>query len=182
MRTPFTTAIWASVILVVMLSIRALADEPAPDWESVYDAGEKAYAAGRYEDAEKLLRAALKIAEDSGNEGWVFTTLNDLGLVCRAEGKFDLAEPLYQRSLAIARKAVGPEHPAFAASLNNLAVLYKAEGKYAEAEVLYKQALAIREKVLGAEDKDVANTLNNLAMLYEVQGKYELAEPLLRGH
>jgi hypothetical protein len=38
---------------------------------------------------------------------------------------YDLAdaEPLYKRSLAIAEKALGVEHPDVAAALNNLAVL-----------------------------------------------------------
>ncbi len=75
------------------------------------------------------------------------------------------AEPLYQRSVAILEKALGPEHPDVAASLNNLAGLYKVQGHYAEAEPLYKRSLAINEKALGPEHPDVAASLNNLAEL-----------------
>ena len=77
------------------------------------------------------------------------------------------AEPLYQRSLAIFEKALGPEHPDVATVLNNLAELYRAQGKYAEAEPLYKRALAIREIALGPEHPDVAQSLTSLAEVFE---------------
>ena len=41
------------------------------------------------------------------------------------QGQYAKAEPLYQRSLAIREKALGPEHPDVATSLNNLAGLYR---------------------------------------------------------
>ncbi|MET0218769.1 MAG: tetratricopeptide repeat protein, partial [Burkholderiales bacterium] len=88
------------------------------------------------------------------------------------------AEPLYQQSLAIPQKSLGPEHPAVATSLNNLAVLYHSHGLYAKAEPLYQQSLANRKKALGPEHPDVATSLNNLAELYRAQGLYAKAEPL----
>ena len=39
------------------------------------------------------------------------------------QGKYDEAEPLYERSQAIDEKVLGPEHPDVAQSLNNRAVL-----------------------------------------------------------
>ncbi len=59
------------------------------------------------------------------------------------QGKYAEAEPLYQRSLAIRKKALGSEHPDVGQSLNNLAELYRAQAKYIEAEPLYKRSLAI---------------------------------------
>ncbi len=66
-----------------------------------------------------------------------------------AQGRYAEAEPLYQRSLAIDEKVLGPEHRGVAIDLNNLAALYDDTGKYAEAESLHKRSLAIREKALG---------------------------------
>jgi hypothetical protein len=40
------------------------------------------------------------------------------------------AEPLFKRSLAIAEKVLGPDHPGFATVLHNLALLYQAQGCY----------------------------------------------------
>ena len=40
-----------------------------------------------------------------------------------AQGKYDEAEPLYKRALAIHEKALGAEHPQVALALNNLGML-----------------------------------------------------------
>ena len=37
--------------------------------------------------------------------------LNNLAGLYRAQGRYEEAEPLYRRALAIAEKALGPEHP-----------------------------------------------------------------------
>jgi tetratricopeptide (TPR) repeat protein len=95
-------------------------------------------------------------------------------------GQYAEAEPLYQRSLAIREKALGPDHPDVATSLNNLALNYRRQGKNAEAAPLYQRSLAIREKALGPHHPDVALSLKNLAALYHSQGKYAEAEPLLQ--
>ena len=44
-------------------------------------------------------------------------------LLPATQGRYAEAEPLYQRSLGIGKKALGPEHPAVASSLNDLAAL-----------------------------------------------------------
>ena len=43
------------------------------------------------------------------------------------QGNYAKAEPLYERSLALKEKALGPEHPSMATTLNNLAVLMKSQ-------------------------------------------------------
>ena len=52
--------------------------------------------------------------------------LNNAGNYVSQRGYYTDAEPLFQRSLAILEKALGPEHPDVAGSLNNLAELYYA--------------------------------------------------------
>jgi hypothetical protein len=44
-------------------------------------------------------------------------------LLYQTQGHYAAAEPLYERSLAIKEKALGPDHPDVATSLNNLATL-----------------------------------------------------------
>jgi tetratricopeptide (TPR) repeat protein len=72
------------------------------------------------------------------------------------QGRYAEAELLYKRSLTIAEKTLGPDHPDVATSLNNLAALYRAQGRYAEAEPLSKRSLTIIEKALGPDHPDVA--------------------------
>ncbi len=93
-------------------------------------------------------------------------------------GEYAKALPLYQRTIAIEEKALGPEHPSVARSLNNLAALYQDMGEYAKALPLYQRSLAISEKALGPEHPSVATRLNNLALLYQAMGEYAKALPL----
>jgi hypothetical protein len=41
------------------------------------------------------------------------------------QGRYAESEPLYQRSLTIRERVLGPEHPDLAESLNDLAGLYR---------------------------------------------------------
>ncbi len=53
------------------------------------------------------------------------TSLNNLAVLYKAQGKYAEAEPLYKRALRIDERALGPDHPDVATDLNNLAVLSK---------------------------------------------------------
>lgn len=166
---------WLLVVLTVML-LATHASAQNTLWEKYNDAGKNAFQQGRYAETEKQFKAALKEAEQFGSEDpRLAATLNNLADVYRAQGKYALAEPLYQRALAIFEKAPGPEDSIVAVSLNRLAGLYHAQGKYTQAEPLYQRALAINEKLLGPEDPNVALNLDNLGAFYNAQGKYAQA-------
>ncbi len=74
------------------------------------------------------------------------TSLNNLALLYQDQGKYTEAEPLYERSLAIREKALGPEHPDVAASLENYAALLRRTARADEAERMEAPAKAIRAK------------------------------------
>jgi CHAT domain-containing protein/Tfp pilus assembly protein PilF len=108
----------------------------------------------------------------------VAISLSNLARLLQEQGRYEEAEPLNRRDLAIKEKVLGPEHPDVALSLNNLAVLLKLQGRYAEAEPLYRRALVIQLKSHGPEHPDVAYVLNNMATLREAQRRYIDAAPL----
>jgi tetratricopeptide (TPR) repeat protein len=85
---------------------------------------------------------------------------------------------LYQRSLKIYEKSLGPEHPDVATSLNNLAELYRIQGQYGKAEPLYQRSLKIWEKSLGPDHPDVATSLKNYAELLSQTGRTKEASRL----
>ena len=71
---------------------------------------------------------------------WTMERLRAAGcdeIVVVNQGRYGEAEPLYKRSLAIKKKALGPDHPSVATSLDNLGVLYEAQGRYGERDVTY---------------------------------------------
>jgi tetratricopeptide (TPR) repeat protein len=72
--------------------------------------------------------------------------LSNLAIMYQNQRRYQYAEPLYKRSLAILERALGPNHPDIATALNNFAVLYHVQGRDTEAEPLFKRAVAIREK------------------------------------
>ncbi len=74
------------------------------------------------------------------------TSLNNLAGLYDNQGRYAEAEPLYQRSLAIREKALGPEHPDVAQSLENYAALLRNTELNDEAEKLEARAKAIRAR------------------------------------
>ena len=127
-----TRTVWLLVLGAVCVASCAVADDTA--WEKYMKAGTEAYQQGQYAEAQKQFAAALREAEEFGEQDLrVGVSFNSLAMLYNAQGKYGEAEPLFRRALAIAEKALGLEHPNVAASLNNLAGLYQAQGKYAEA-------------------------------------------------
>ncbi len=94
-------------------------------------------------------------------------SLNNLAGLYYNQGKYEQAEPLYQRALAIREQQLGPKHPDTAHSLNNLGLLYETQGKYAEAEPLLQRALAIYEQQLEPEHPHTATVREHYHALVE---------------
>ncbi|MGH8500651.1 MAG: tetratricopeptide repeat protein, partial [Methylococcales bacterium] len=86
--------------------------------------GNTQYYQGFYAEAAQWVQKALALKPDDAR------ILNNTGIMLYHAGQYGQAEPLYQRSLAISEKALGPDHPDVATSLNNLALLYSAQGAY----------------------------------------------------
>jgi tetratricopeptide (TPR) repeat protein len=136
-------------------------------WESRMRAGDEAYRRGDYGEAEKAWKAQLEFEVNMGSN----RSVDNLAILYQAQGKYDEAEPLYERSLAMTEKFLGPEHPEVAQILDKLASLYQAQGKHAEAEPLHVRALAIVEKALGPTHVDMAESLENYAALLHKTGR-----------
>jgi Tfp pilus assembly protein PilF len=163
---------WLLVGLVCLALLPSCAGDEGPTWEEQIAAGHQAFELGDYPEAESQLEPALETAEAFGpQDPRLATSLNELALLYRHQGRYEEAEPLYKRALAIREKALGPDHPRVATVLNNLGTLYYAQDRYAEAEPLIKRALAIYEKALGADHPRVAALLENYAALLRKTGR-----------
>jgi len=128
-----TSRVLAVLVCLALWPVHTSAQQGA--WERHMRAGEAAYQQGDYAEAVNQTKASLKAAEAFGSDDpRLATSLNNLAVICEAQGWYGEAEPLFQRSLVTREMAFGPEHLDVAASLNNLASLYRAQGKYAEAK------------------------------------------------
>ena len=107
-------------------------------------------------------------------------SLDELGLVLRAQGKNAEAEPILRATLEGRRRVLGADHPDTLSSLANFGSLLHAEGKLAEAEPILREACAgLREK-LGMDHRETLGAIDDLALLCSAQGKLDEAEPLYR--
>jgi tetratricopeptide (TPR) repeat protein len=130
----------------------------------------------------RLLPHALAVVEllrDQEPESEALARLLDrVACYLRARADYSMARPLFERSLAICERVLGPVHPDTARSLNDLARLLEDEGALAAARPLFERALAIREKMLGPDDPDTADAYYQLAALLWRQGELVVARSL----
>ncbi len=89
-----------------------------------------------------------------------------------AQKRYNEAESLYRRALAIRQQVLGPEHPKVASTLYNLGRLCSEQGCWAEAELLFLESLAIVQEVFGPGHPKVTKRLSKLAELYEGEGRH----------
>jgi tetratricopeptide (TPR) repeat protein len=125
----------------------------------------------------KKLEAAAK-AQFGTNHNSYANALNTLATVYVAQQKYDEAEGLYRRALAIREKVLGKDHLDVAHTLTNLSLVYSLQRKFGEAEGVLRRALAIQEKAPGENDVTVAMTLGLLASACLGQGKTQEADAL----
>jgi tetratricopeptide (TPR) repeat protein len=139
-------------------------------------------AVSRLEEAEGLMRRALKIDEASygPDHAIVAVRLNNLAQLLKAANRLPDAEALMKQVLSMWEKSLGANNPQVAIALNNLASLYQQTNRNGEAEPLLRRALALTEAGLGSDHPDVAVSLNNLAQLLQATNRLAEAEPLMR--
>ncbi|MBI5173439.1 MAG: tetratricopeptide repeat protein [Candidatus Obscuribacter sp.] len=159
-------------------------------WLKYTEEGHKAHADRRYAFGEIKFIAALKAAEalaEGLHSSQVVSALNpadpeekarqrqdlerlskglnNLAALYQLQGKYQMAEELYERCLDLKLDLYGEEHLDTAVNLHNLATLHCAKRRFEKAEILFKRALEIREKLLGHDDEQLLPILKNYAAL-----------------
>lgn len=94
-----------------------------------------------------------------------------------AARRYEEAEPLAQRALALAERIYGTASPSADNALTYLGANYFARGRLFDAEGAWNRAVGVREKLHGAESLEVAFLLrNSLGPTYEAQRRAGDAE------
>lgn len=104
---------------------------------------------GQFDRAEALARDSLAIVEASVPELHVRRTdaLDTLRQVLIDTRRFDEAEALGERIIAMDMATLGPEHPGLATSENTLGFTYMMDAKYALAIEHFRAALDLSERI-----------------------------------
>lgn len=150
------------------------------EWNKLIEEGNSSYAAKHLADAEIKFADALKIAEAwaaradfdklSAEEQRDLNQrlakgLNNMAALFHSQGKYAMAEELYNRCLDLKIKLHGENHLDVAVNLHNLAALHSAKSRWIMAEPMYKRSLEIRESLLGPEHIDLVSILKNYALM-----------------
>ena len=132
-----------------------------------------------WEQCERLLPHVLTVAAalpESAEDQDLAEALQKAAHYLSDRGRYEQAEPLYQRALRIEQQIWGPEHPQVAETLCDLAYLSYVLGQYQQAEPLFQRALSIWEHVLGPTHPALARPLHGLGTICWKQGNYDQAE------
>jgi tetratricopeptide (TPR) repeat protein len=126
-------------------------------WVLLSSLAEHCLRQGHCDQAERLARRALTLAEKSvygPKHPYLSRYLNVLAETVRQQGRLDEAEALCLRSQALTEKAFGPNHLRLGACLATLARIRITQGQPAAAEPLLCRCLAILDAVVVADHPD----------------------------
>jgi tetratricopeptide (TPR) repeat protein len=110
----------------------------------------------------------------------MLTSMGNLALVYRDQGKHAQAEELFNQVLESRRRTLGEEHPDTLGSRYQVAELYFMQGKYTQAEELCKKTLGTMRRVLGDGNRNTLMSWHLLGGIQIGQHKYAEAESTLR--
>jgi tetratricopeptide (TPR) repeat protein len=150
------------------------------DINRLIDAATVARYAGKFADAEELARDAVKRTEDIGaSQGDRLRAFGALGLVYYREAKFDAADKMYRKALAIAEKqSLALEQDQL---LGLLVQVEFARGRFSEAMNLLRKCEKIEDGLPEAAIfRQRSFTLSNLGAIQMAQRRLSEAERTLR--
>lgn len=107
-------------------------------------------------------------------------TCDDLGVLYKMRGQYDLADRLFKAALDIKGTILGKRHLSLANSYENLAAVCLLRNEDSDAESYYRDALEITENILPQENPQVYSRLDKLAKCLIKEGKYGEAEQLYK--
>lgn len=144
--------------------------------------GESAEARGRYLDADRYEREALKISEAWFGKEHRLTAnkMSALALTLIDERKLGDAEALLNRAAIIDAKAYPPDSLLFSKTLKNTGMLQLASGKYDLALQTFDRVLGIYRAHNAKDDFSTSRMYLYEGEAYSLKGEFAQAEILLR--
>jgi tetratricopeptide (TPR) repeat protein len=148
---------------------------------ALYGLGTLLASEGHYAEAEKNLRAALKLQQDvfGTADPAIASTMKDLARAVADGGNLNGAIPLMRHAVAMQRALYGNQpHPDLAEVLNDMGLLLDERGDLDESEKFFRESLAMYRLLLGDKHPYVATALENIALILQDKGDLAGAETL----
>lgn len=131
---------------------------------------------GLYGAAEVHLSHAEQAARSLGDGVGLATTLLNLGIIARRQGKYTQAEAYLQEGLALAQEA--QQRKLAGAILTNLGSVAVEVGAYEQAEAYWLEGLTLARTL--EQHESISDLLQNLGLLADIRGDYARAEERLQ--
>lgn len=148
--------------------------------ESMVRLASSSAALGDNEEAEKLLRKALRIMDNSKNcspDEKIIATQH----LSNVLDNLELAkESLFLQKQVVESRRKLPKDPELGTAYTSLGNWYIKHNEISKAKKAFEEALAADQAVLGLHHRNVARDLNNVAGIFSLQGKNEKALQMLK--
>jgi tetratricopeptide (TPR) repeat protein len=151
----------------LVAAMRDVSDSPSRLAYGYNNLGAISQQLGKYPEAEKDYRLALKQWERLPGDVGVAKTLGNIAALNFVIGRLDVADDYLNRAQAVQIAALGPDHPETALLLQNRASMHLGLHQYEKAEPEFRRVLAIWEKYGTAYELEIASTIRSLAIIYK---------------
>ncbi len=145
--------------------------------ETLNQLGDRNYLAGNYARAIERYRESQAILGKRPGAPLALA-LRGLARAQQARGDLEAAAETFQRSLSVAREALGDNDPAVAKILQSRARLELQRGELEASRQSFESALAIYRRAYGEQHSEVAGTLQNIALVLTESELFEQADSL----
>ncbi len=137
---------------------------------------------GNYSDAQKNLRAAIKMLRPLEKQGYekLATALNNLAVIQHTKGQFEQAVVNMREAIQLQRSVLGENHSYYTVHLVNYAIMLTDMELFSEAESVLREALSIQKNLLGEAHAYYFTSLHSLGVLFYKQGQLLAAERYLQ--
>jgi serine phosphatase RsbU (regulator of sigma subunit) len=124
------------------------------------------------EEAAKRANEALMLSNEMNYDAGKIASLNNLGLSCYYQNKYDAALEFYYKAREIATRT--GNRPRLAVTLNNIGLVFDDKADYKSALEYYLASLKIVDTI-GGNKWQLASALNNVGLIYQNLKKYDQA-------
>lgn len=171
-----------TALLGILLAQSLISAGAAETFESLRDAGEKAFAQNNYGLAEKNFTAALKFAESqplpASDPRWAQAYKN-LAALYDVRSQFQKCEFYSEKELRAKEKALGSENPAVVAAVGKLCRFYLQHNNQAKADRLSALLTNYADRISKTEQQ-LESHFNELQKFYSAHSEYAEAEKKLK--
>jgi tetratricopeptide (TPR) repeat protein len=101
----------------------------------------------------------------------VATCYNNIAVLFKNKGEYEIALDGYLKCLDIELKTLDLDHPHLAISYSNIAFILKSKADYFEALEFYQKSLDIRLNKFGIEDSRTKESIGFMKEMYQKLGK-----------